>query len=175
MVALWIIQQCRNNWNKGLKEELSWKDIDDLTENAESKNIFIDVDDNSFEREIFDMPGRIIDYCKNTSQKVPAGVGDMCVVVYESLALKYLVNLKKLEKIAEKKIELIHFVGGGSNNKLLCQWIADATGLLVLAGPAETTITGNLLAQMVSKNVVKNIDEAREIVINSIDIKSYIP
>jgi rhamnulokinase len=173
MTGLWAIQQCRKKWMADSKKEISWNDIDIYTSRTESKNVFIDIDDALFEREIFDMPGRVLEYLKATGQDIPDGIGEMSVCIYESLALKYILNLKKLEKITGKKMELLHIVGGGSNNVLLCQWLADATGLPLIAGPQETTSTGNLLAQMVASGAVSNIDEAREIMINSVNLKHY--
>jgi rhamnulokinase len=175
MTGLWIIQQCREKWVQDTKKEISWKDIDIYTVRAASKNVFIDVDDTVFEREIFDMPACVLKYLKDTGQYVPDGIGEMSICAYESLALKYILNLKKLEKITGRKIELLHLVGGGSNNRLLCQWLADASGLPLIAGPQETTSTGNLLAQMVASRAAANIDEAREIMVNSVDLKYYLP
>ena len=66
-------------------------------------------------------------------------------------------------------------VGGGSKDKLICQSVSNATGLPLIAGPAETTTTGNLLAQMVSTGEIKSIEEGREIMINSINLNFYEP
>ena len=175
MTGLWIIQQCRKKWMEDTKKEISWKVIDADTFRATSKNVFIDVDDYVFEREIFDMPSCVLKYLKNTGQDIPGSIGEMSICVYESLALKYMINLKKLEKITGRKIELLHLVGGGSNNRLLCQWLADASELPLIAGPQETTSTGNLLAQMVASRTAANIDEAREIMINSVELNYYLP
>jgi sugar (pentulose or hexulose) kinase len=175
MVCLWIIQQCRKKWNEEQKRVISWKEIDSLTENTPDRNIFIDVDDEVFEREIFNMPQCIISYCKGKNQDAPGNIGEICRMFFESLALKYLLNLKKLEMISGKKMELLHMVGGGSNNKLLCQWISDASGLSLIAGPPETTTAGNLLAQLVAVKEIENIDEAKEIMINSVELAYYYP
>jgi rhamnulokinase len=175
MTGLWIIQQCRKKWVIDTKKEISWKEIDACTFQAASKNVFLNVDDVVFEREIFDMPACVLKYLKDTGQGIPDGVGEMSICIYESLALKYMLILKKLEKITGRKMEMLHLVGGGSNNRLLCQWLADASGLLLIAGPQETTSTGNLLAQMVASRAAANIDEAREIMINSVELKHYWP
>ncbi|MBM3700511.1 MAG: rhamnulokinase [Actinobacteria bacterium] len=173
MVGLYIIQQCRNKWNEN--NNLSWKDIDSYTEKTASTDIFIDVDDIIFEREIFDMPWCIIKYCESTRQKTPEDIGQICRIFYESLVLKYILNLKKLEKILGKKIELLHIVGGGSNNSILSQWISDASGLLLIAGPKETTATGNILAQMVAVKAAGDIKQAREILISSVKLNNFLP
>ncbi len=112
MTGLWIIQQCRKKWIMDTKKEISWKEIDAITSRASSKNVFIDVDDTVFEREIFDMPACVLKYLKDTGQGIPDGIGEMSICAYESLALKYMLNLKKLEKITGIKMELLHLVGG---------------------------------------------------------------
>jgi rhamnulokinase/L-fuculokinase len=173
MVGLYIIQQCRNKWN--LKKEISWKDIDHYTENAPRQDVFIDVDDIIFEREIFDMPACIIKYCKDTRQKPPESIPEICRIFYESLILKYVLNLKKLEKITGKKNEFLHLVGGGSNNVLMSQWLSDAAGIPLTAGPGETTAIGNILAQMVATNAVTDMGQARQAMINSIKLRNYLP
>jgi rhamnulokinase len=111
MTGLWIIQQCRKKWAQDTKKEISWKEIDIDTVRAASKNVFIDVDDSVFEREIFDMPACVLKYLKDTGQGIPDGIGEMSICAYESLALKYMLNLKKLEKITGIKMELLHLVG----------------------------------------------------------------
>jgi sugar (pentulose or hexulose) kinase len=175
IIGLWIIQQCRKKWLEESGKDISWNEIMNLTGASEDINTFINIDDQIFEREVFDMPSSIINYCGDTGQYVPANIGEISRVFYESLVLKYALNVKKLEKITGRKIELLHLVGGGSKDELICQWTSNATGLPVIAGPAETTTTGNLLAQMIAVGDIKNIDEGREVVINSVKLNEYEP
>jgi len=175
MVGLWIIQECRKKWIKDTGKDIKWDELMTLASGSAEKNIFIDVDDPIFEREIFNMPNCIINYCKKTGQEIPQNIGEISRVFYDSITLKYLLNLRKLEKIIGKKIELLHLVGGGSKDKLICKSVSDATGLPLIAGPAETTTTGNLLAQMVAAGEINSIEDGREIMIISISLSSYEP
>ncbi|MCL5070987.1 MAG: rhamnulokinase [Actinobacteria bacterium] len=175
MVGLWIIQECRKKWIKDTGKDIKWDDLMNLASISAEKNIFIDIDDPIFEREIFDMPDCVISYCKKTGQEIPQNVGEIVKVFYDSITLKYLLNLRKLEKIVGRKIELLHLVGGGSQDKLICQSVSDATGLPLIAGPAETTTTGNLLAQMIAADEINSIEDGREIIINSISLSFYEP
>ena len=80
-----------------------------------------------------------------------------------------------LEKLLSKEIEVLHVVGGGSQNQLLNQLAADATGKKVIAGPVEATVVGNVLMQAISSGHIGCISEARKIVARSFDIKEYSP
>ena len=80
-----------------------------------------------------------------------------------------------MEDITKKKIEVIYIVGGGSKNKLLCQWVSDALSLPVVSGLAETTATGNILLQMIAMGEARDIGEAKKILLNSVKLKYYEP
>lgn len=175
MVGMWTIQQCRKKWIEKNGVDITYDEIMEAAINSRDKNIFIDIGDSGFEKEIFDMPGSIRNFCRNTKQEVPESIGDVSRVFYESLALKYASSVKKLEEITGKKIELLHLVGGGSKDKLLCQNISNASGLPVIAGPAETTSMGNLVIQAIAMKEIKDIDEARDVIINSASLITYEP
>ena len=121
------------------------------------------------------MPGIIQEYCQQKGQEIPNSMGEVARCFYESLVLKFRYNLELLEKISNKSLELLHIVGGGSQNKTLCQWIADATGISVVAGPAETTSMGNLIMQLKADGEIRNLEEGREIVLRSSSIEQYEP
>ena len=93
---------------------------------------------------------------------------------YESLVLKFRYNLELLEKISNKSPS-VSYRGWRSQNKTLCQWIADATGISVVAGPAETTSMGNLIMQLKADGEIRNLEEGREIVLRSSSIEQYEP
>lgn len=175
VTALWIIQQCRRKWFEDEAAELGWDEIMHAAQTSPDNNIFIDVDDKVFEREIFDMPSCIKKYCKDTGQNIPEMIGGISRVFYESLALKYAHNIKCLEKITGKKIEIVNLVGGGSKDRLICQYIANAAELNVIAGPAETTTAGNIIVQMYANNEIKDINEGRQLILESVKLKTYEP
>ena len=72
-------------------------------------------------------------------------------------------------------MKTIHIVGGGTQNRLLCQLTADATNRPVVAGPIEATAIGNLMMQAVAAGDVAGIGEAREVIRRSFDVESYQP
>jgi rhamnulokinase len=106
---------------------------------------------------------------------VPATPGAIVRCILESLALKYRRVLDTLAAIRGQEASVIHVVGGGSNNALLCQFTADATGLPVIAGPTEATAIGNILVQAVAAGAVGSFAEARAMIRRSFEPRSYAP
>ncbi len=175
ITGLWIIQQCREKWIKDSNRDISWDEIVKLSSTAEPFKSFINVNDTIFSKHQVDMPETISKYCKGKGQEIPESIGEISRCIYESLAMKFKYNLNKLEKLTGKKIELLHLVGGGTQNKPLCQWIADATGIQAIAGPTETTSVGNLLMQLKASGEIKTLDEGRKISLNSSVVTNYKP
>ncbi|MHB1345859.1 MAG: rhamnulokinase [Candidatus Humimicrobiaceae bacterium] len=175
IAGTWPIQQSRKKWNEESGFNIAYDEIMEAAINSEEKDIFINLEDSSFEKDIFDMPGCIRDYCRNTNQQIPESVGDIARVFYESLALKYASSVKKLNKISGRKIELLHLVGGGSKDRLICQNTANASGLPVIAGPAETTTMGNLVVQAIAMKEIGGVEEARDVINNSANLTYYEP
>ena len=80
-----------------------------------------------------------------------------------------------MRSVGGGRIETIHIVGGGTQNRLLCQAAADACGRRVVAGPVEATAIGNIMMQAVADGAVGSIAEAREVVRRSFDVEEYEP
>ena len=173
ITGLWIVQECRKAWG-GEGEKLDWPQMVNLAESAKPFTAFIEPDDKTFGNPP-DMPQAIIEFCKNTGQKLPRDKGTMIRIALESLALKYKKTVKKIEGLQGKPVEILHIVGGGAQNKLLNQLTADATGKNVVAGPIEATAIGNIVMQAIGTGYLKSIDEAREIIRSSFEIKTYYP
>jgi len=175
MTGQWILQQCREKWMKDGRRDLSWEEIVSSSAKAKSFQALIDVDDPVFGQPQVDMPRVIMEYCREKGQKAPAGVGEISRCVLESLALKFKQYFKQLERITSKKIGLLHLVGGGTRNPLLCQWTSNATDIPVKAGPAETTAAGNLIMQLKGMGEIGSLQEGRELVRRSSQLKDYMP
>jgi len=166
IAGMWLLQECRRDWAVRWRE-FSYAELSRMAEEAESCGALLDPD-------VFHSPGRmpeqIAEYCRKTGQPVPAEPGAMCRTILESLAATYRTVLEKLETLTGHRIERIHIVGGGSQNTLLNQLAAKATGRTVIAGPVEATAAGNILVQAIGAGVLSSLDEARAIVRQSFQV-----
>jgi len=173
IMGLWLMQECRRQWQReGV--ELSYPEMTDLAKKAEPFARHIEVDYSGFLAP-GDMPKRINDYLAETGQKTIDDKGQMIRVILESLTLKYRFVLEAIEEVIAHPIEVLHIVGGGTQNELLCQFTANAIGRKVIAGPIEATASGNLLIQAKATGQIKTLDELRKIVRNSFELKEYQP
>ena len=173
IIGLWIVQECRRQWVKeGAKYEFA--ELEKLAAAAPPFVSLINPDDPRF-LSPDNMPEKIADFCRETSQPVPASPGAYVRCIYESLALFYRSTLRKLERLTGKKIEKLHIVGGGSKDATLNQFTANALKIPVFAGPAECAALGNLLIQAITLGHIASHAAAREIVRNSFELKIFTP
>ncbi|MDH7511845.1 MAG: rhamnulokinase family protein [Clostridiales bacterium] len=172
ITGLWLIRQCRKEWS--IREELSYDKITRLAENAPSFYAMIDPDWPGFLNPP-SMTEAIRQYCLKTGQAPPFLPGQTARLILESLALKYRFILEQLRRSTGLTIEKLHVIGGGSRNRLLCQFTADATGLPVIAGPAEATATGNIMVQALALGYVRSLADIRKIIENSVELRTYEP
>jgi rhamnulokinase len=175
IMGLWILQECRRTWEKEKGTDLDYAEISNLAGEAESRAAFIDPDDPRFFTP-GDMPTRVKEYCRETGQKIPEGIGAIARCILDSLALKYRCTLAVLEKLTGgRKVEVLHVVGGGGKNRSLNQTVADVLGIPVVVGPTEATATGNIITQAVAMNEIGGLWEGRKIVADSFEIERYEP
>ena len=173
IMGLWLMQECRRQWQRE-GSDLSYNELSALAAKAEPFARHIDVDYSGFLAP-GDMPKRINDYLAETGQNIIDDKGQMIRTILESLALKYRTVMEAIEDATGKTIEILHIVGGGIQNELLCQFTANAIGKKVITGPIEATASGNILMQARATGQIKTLDQAREIVSNSFDLKEYQP
>lgn len=173
IMGLWLVQQCRRQW---LKEgvEFEYSQLTKLARKAEPFHAFIDTEYFDF-LSPGDMPAKIDAYLKKTSQEKINDTGQMIRVILESLAARYSQVLKMLEELIRNTIDVLHIVGGGSQNDLLNQLTANSTDRKVVTGPVEAAVIGNVLMQALAAGDVSSLSEARSIIANSFVLKEYVP
>jgi rhamnulokinase len=173
IMGLWLVQECRRAFAKAGREYT----YDELVKLAEATPPFaslVDPDDAAFVLPP-SMPQAIADFCRKTGQPAPTEPGAVVRACFESLAFKYRWVLEKLEALLGKRLDVIHVVGGGCQNQLLCQWTADACGRTVLAGPVEATAIGNVMVQAMGLGLLGQLAEGREVVRRSVEVATYEP
>jgi rhamnulokinase len=171
VMGLWMLQVCRRSWS-GKGDTFGY---DELMETARHQTAFrhlVDPDEASFVHPD-DMPAAIDRFCRRTGQPEPEGHGAYTRAVLESLALKYRLVIDNLEHLLDRRITTIRIIGGGSRNRLLNQFTADATGRTVIAGPAEATALGNIAVQMIATGAAGSLAEARAIVERSFPTDTF--
>ncbi len=173
IMGLWLVQECRRTWARA-GEEFSYEELTEMAACAEPFKALVDPDHPVFLRP-GDMPATIKNFCERTGQPVPETKGAILRCALESLALKYRWVLERLEAMLRRRLEVIHIIGGGSRNKLLNQFTADATQRLVMAGPAEATAIGNILMQTLASGYIASLQEGREMVRRSFKMTTYEP
>lgn len=173
IIGLWLIQESRRQWKREGKE-YSYADLEKLALAAEPFKCFIDPDAPEFVPH-GNIPERVREFCRKTNQYVPETVGEIMRCIYESLAMKYRLTFEKLRECTERDYPVIHVIGGGTKDGLLCQMTASSCDRTVKAGPIEATVMGNVAVQLMSDGSVENIGQARKIVADSSELKTFEP
>ncbi|HVH24711.1 MAG TPA: rhamnulokinase family protein [Pseudonocardia sp.] len=145
VMGLWLLSESIRTWSRHGQET-------DLSEALEAAARLpaggprIDPNDPAF-LPPGDMPARIADACRHAGQPVPETVPEVVRCILDSLADAFAETIEQAERLSGHPIEVVHIVGGGARNELLCQLTADACRRPVVAGPVEATALGNLIVQ----------------------------
>lgn len=162
VMGLWLLQESLSQW----EADGDPQDLPALLEGAASLRTgsVVDVDAPQFLHP-GDMPTRIRRECRRTEQPVPERPAQVVRCILDSLADAYRRTVREAESLSGKRIEVIHVVGGGAQNTLLCQLTADRCELPVVAGPVEATALGNVLVQARADGVIEGgLSELRKCV-----------
>ena len=178
--GMWLYERCRKEWAVSKAEAdrqaaaMSHPELQGSAMQVEAFHSIINPDD-----ALFANPSSMIEaiqhYCRKTGQSVPETPAEICRCIFDSLALRYRQVFQWMQEFAPFKLEILHIIGGGSLNKYLNQFTANATGATVLAGPQEGTAIGNIMLQAESAGSVKDIWEMRRIIANSLELVKYEP
>jgi rhamnulokinase len=171
IAGLWLLQECRRAWAL----EGTEYSYDQLARMAFQARPFAAVINPDAFLEPGDMPAKIAAHCVASGQPAPGSVGEFARTILESLAFRYRQVLESLEALIGYRLDVIHIVGGGSRNTVLNQFVADATGRTVIAGPTEATAIGNVLIQAMGAGTLGNLCELRKVVRDSFPLETFTP
>jgi rhamnulokinase len=173
VMGLWLVQECRRTWaDRG--QGYSYDELTEMAAHAEPFVAVIDPDYSGFFKP-GDMPARIGEFCRTTGQPVPESKGAILRCALEGIALKYRWVLERLEEMLGHGLSPLYIVGGGTQNRLLSQFTADAIDRQVITGPVEATATGNILMQMMALGHVSTLSEVRQVVRDSFPLSRFEP
>ncbi len=173
-MGTWIVQELLRVWEIADGRRMEWSEVDSITPAAPAFSVFIDPDDQRFYNPA-DMEQAIRSFITESGQPQPADRGTLLRCVYESLALKYRYVNEMINRVTATETEVVHIVGGGSNNALLNQFTADSMGIPVMAGPREATAVGNLMVQAVGAGIIKDLKAAMPLIKSAFPIAVYAP
>lgn len=168
--GLWLFERCRDEF-QNVPENIA--ELSALCLQSACDSI-INPDDPMFAHPA-SMTRAINAYCAQTGQEIPRNPSDYIRVIYRSLAKRYKVVLDWLKELSPVNIKRLHVIGGGSQNPYIMQHTADELGIPVVAGPTECTALGNVLVQLKASGKLNNLDEMRQVAINSTETKTYNP
>lgn len=171
--GLWILQECMREWRES-QPDLTWGRLSAEAEAADVGAARIDIDDPRF-LPPGGMLGRIQEYCEESGVEFPKDRGRIARLVLESLADAYAAATRLMEKVSSRRVKVLHIVGGGSQNELLCRLAANATACRVEAGPVEATALGNVLVQARTLGDVPEGVSLRDVVRRSFALRTYNP
>jgi rhamnulokinase len=174
VMGLWLLQESLRAWElEGTPESLSALLI--AAGELPAGGPVIEPDDPTF-LPPGDMPARIVDACARTNQPAPSTRPGLVRCILDSLAAAFGRAVRDASRLSGQSVEVIHLVGGGARNSLLCQLTADACELPVIAGPVEATALGNVLVQARARGLIGgDLESLRALVRSTQDIRRYTP
>ena len=173
VTGMWLIQGIIKSLNLPLGDDTYTK-ITNMAEKAKAFSGYINVDDQSLQNPI-DMVEAIKKESIKDSRCELEDISQVIRTALEGVAFKVNETKEKLEKILNIDFKRIHIVGGGTKNRLLCQFISDATNLPVITGPVEGTAVGNLVSQLYALDYLKSFQEIKTLIKNSFEFNNYEP
>ncbi|MGW3630033.1 rhamnulokinase [Streptomyces sp. NPDC005122] len=169
IMGLWLLQECLREWDH--------PDLGELLRAAAgipSLRSVVDAGDAAFLAP-GRMPARIADACRASGQPVPGSRAEITRCILDSLALAHRRAVAEARELADHPVDVVHIVGGGTRNELLCQLTADACGLPVVAGPAEAAALGNVLVQARAQGLVGDRASMRRLLARTQPSRRYEP
>lgn len=173
IIGLWLVQESRRQWGREGRN-YNFGELESMAKEVRPLQSFINPDAPEFVP-AGNIPERIREFCRKTGQPVPQTEGEIVCCINQSLALTYRRTMEEIRECTGKNYKCIHIIGGGAQSAMLCQMTADACQVPVMAGPVEATVYGNIMAQFMAQNEVRDLNEARKILRDSVSPVIYKP
>ncbi|MDJ0336243.1 rhamnulokinase family protein [Salinibacterium sp. G-O1] len=174
VMGLWLLSECVREWQKD-DPALQLVDLLAAASALSSAVSVFDADDPGFLAP-GDMPARIARWCVEHGLRPPQSRAEFVRSIIESLSAAFVNAVRAASELSGKSVSVIHIVGGGSQNELLCQLVADRSGMPVLAGPVEATAIGNVLIQARAQGLDSDsLESLRALVANAFSPTRYLP
>ena len=173
ITGLWIIQQLKKALELSSGKNISFSDIIDAAKGENNRDFFIDTSSDEFLLPL-NMADAIADHCEKKGKGRPKTLGEYSIAVYNGLAYQYKSAINALELLTKTQVHSVNMVGGGIQDEFLCEISAKAIGKPVIAGPVEASVLGNILVQLKALGEIQDLNQGRQIIKNSFDVKIYI-
>lgn len=171
--GMWLLQECRRVWAEN-GDVWSFEELAGMARTAEPLRSLVDPDDQRFSTRA-DMPQMIVDFCQESGQDLPTAPAQILRTLIDSLAMKCAFVLERLEEVIGHRVEVLHIIGGGGQNDMLSQCIANSINRPVVVGPYEATAAGNLMMQMVACGQLDSLTAGRAMIRSSFETKPFEP
>ncbi|WP_037671470.1 FGGY-family carbohydrate kinase [Streptomyces griseus] len=169
IMGLWLLQECVRAWGD--------PDLGVLLREAAAVPALrsvVDAGDPGFLAP-GRMPERIAEACRTSGQPVPESRAEVTRCILDSLALAHRRAIEEAQRLAGHPVDVVHIVGGGTRNALLCQLTADACGLPVVVGPTEAAALGNVLVQARAQGLVGDLADMRRLLARTQPLTRFEP
>ncbi|MFT3739208.1 MAG: rhamnulokinase family protein [Breznakibacter sp.] len=170
-MGLWLLQQCRKSWKD---YGYDYGALVEIASMAAPFLAFIDIDHELFLNPS-DMPAAIAEYCRKTGQKYAFTHAETARLVLEGIAFKYRRTFDEITLLRQQSAEVVYITGGGTRNRLLCAFAANACGVPVKTALAEGSATGNVLTQALGAGHLSSLAQIRQVAATSCRMDTYLP
>ncbi|MDU2673372.1 MAG: rhamnulokinase family protein [Clostridium sp.] len=169
----WLLQQLRKNWCE-FHEEIGFPDIIREAKKYEDCIFTVNTNDPRL-MNTKNMIKSIKEYCIEHGQGEPTELGEIAMAIYNGLTSEYKATIEELEEISGREIPGINVVGGGIQDKFLCELTMKRTGKTLIAGPIEAAVLGNVMMQAIANKEIESIEEGRKLIFNAFSCEVYSP
>lgn len=169
----WLLQQLRKNWCE-FNEDIGFPDIIREARKYEDCTFAVNTNDPRL-MNTKNMIKSIKEYCIENGQGEPTELGQIAMAIYNGLTSEYKATIEELEEISGREIPGINVVGGGIQDKFLCELTMKRTGKTLIAGPIEAAVLGNVMMQALANKEIESIEEGRKLIFNAFSCEVYSP